>query len=86
MGSEHSPLELTGHAERALAERGIEQAWVARVLATPDSVYPRDDGTVHDVAPVSERDGRMLRVVTSSSAGRLRVVTAFFDRRLGRKP
>jgi hypothetical protein len=74
----------TEHARVVMTERGIEAAWVDRVLASPAALAPdpRDPGLVHATGPIAERDGRVLRVVHDRSEIPFRVVTVFFDRRL----
>jgi hypothetical protein len=57
--------ELTEHAAIAIAERGIDIEWVARVLAHPER---------------TEKD-RSDRVVYNASVNPPRIVTSYFDRR-----
>jgi len=75
---------LTEHARTVMKERGIEPAWVELVLEGPAvlSRDPRDPALLHAIGPVTEREGRMLRVVHDRSAIPIRVITVFFDRRL----
>jgi hypothetical protein len=40
---------------------------------------------MHYTKAIRERDGRVLRVVVNADVQPNRVVTVFFDRRLGRK-
>ena len=75
-------LEFTKHAEVVLGERGIPSDWVVRVVAEPERVESRDDGTRHFMGSVAEREGRVLRVIVAAEAKPWRVVTAFFDRRM----
>ena len=79
-------LDLSEHARRVLAARGIPLEWVRRVLEAPavsheDAVDPE---LRHALAPIDERHGRVLRVVYTPDRDRWRVVTAFFDRRARR--
>ena len=74
--------ELTKHARTVLAERGIANAWVQRVLVAPaktvaDKVDPRLE---HRLGKIPENDDRVLRVILDPSARPVRVITAFFDR------
>lgn len=39
--------QFTVHAVQMLVERRIEREWVERVLAQPDGVHEKADGTVH---------------------------------------
>jgi uncharacterized protein YuzE len=66
-----------------MAERGIELAWVERVLRAPERVHAdRTDPTLtHALGRIEEQDQRVLRVVYNASASPPRVVTAYFDRR-----
>ena len=77
--------ELTAHAAAVMAERGIERAWVERVLRAPEHVHVdrMDPSLTHALGRIAERGQRMLRVVYNASASPLRVVTAYFDRRQG---
>lgn len=82
------PFDLTSHARAVLAERRIDLAWVDRVLAAPTRSEPDrfDPSLRHALAPIEERDGRVLRVVYNPEVNPIRVVTAFFDRREPRLP
>jgi hypothetical protein len=84
MGDGDSGWTLTAHASNALAERGIDPSWVARVLAAPTRVdVDRSDPTLrHAFGPVPEREHRILRVVYRPGSERAlpSVVTAFLDR------
>jgi hypothetical protein len=74
---------LTEHAAAVIAERGIEIGWVAQVLAHPERIErDRSDPTLtHALAPIRERDQRVLRVVYNASVNPPRIVTSYFDRR-----
>lgn len=80
--------ELTAHAAAVIAERGIESAWVERVLRAAERVHAdRSDPTLtHALGRIEERDQRVLRVVYNASASPPRVVTAYFDRRQRGEP
>jgi hypothetical protein len=79
----HSVFELSAHAATAIAERGIELAWVARVIRFPERTETdrSDPALTHALLRIVERDDRVLRVVYNASAEPPRVVTAYFDRR-----
>lgn len=68
-----------------LKERGIAREWVTQAVSEPARTERRDDGTTHHLKPISERDRRVLRVVTSPESEPPRVITAFFDRRAKRE-
>lgn len=76
------PVRLTQHASDVLEERHISVEWVVRaieqpVLACQDA---EDEQLAHALAPIPERQGRVLRVVYNREASGIRVVTAYFDR------
>ncbi len=77
---------MTEHAEGVCAAREIDYEWIKRVLSSPSGVERDriDPDLRHAWAPIAERDGRILRVVYYESVVPIRIVTAFFDRRLGR--
>ena len=72
---------FTAHAEKMLTERDINREWVMRVVLKPGRTETRNDGTTHYLGAVSERDGRILRVITISERGSFKIITAFFDHR-----
>ncbi len=65
-----------------MAQRGIERAWVARVLGNPESIEPdrTDQELTHHLGRIAEHEGRVLRVVFKREEGRPLVVTVYFDR------
>jgi hypothetical protein len=73
---------LTNHASLVLRERDISMEWVRRVLAHPHLRLPdaEDPDLIHALAPIAEREDRVLRVVYNRTMDLWRVVTAFFDR------
>lgn len=75
---------LTEHARVALAERGIELAWVERVLTDPQwtALDEADPELRHAAGRIAEHGDRYLRVIYNSNAIPWRVVTAYFDRSL----
>jgi hypothetical protein len=77
---------LTRHAREVIAERGLEQDWIERVLRNPVVVEadPSDPKVMRAYGPVPERGGRMLRVVYTLGDDGIRVLTAFLDRRATR--
>jgi len=73
---------LTRHAETVLAERAIDRRWVEQTLQQPDSTEADPErGTVNAFRTIPEHGGRILRVTYVNDGDRLRVITAFFDRR-----
>ncbi len=80
----HRPLCFSLHALDVLQEREIDKDWVQRVVDNPGLVLAdsADPNLVHALAPIAERDGRVLRVVYNQKMDPVRVVTVFFDRTL----
>ena len=74
MSTTDPPLELTEHARTVLAERGIDVDWVSRVLTQParTEVDRLDPSLRHALGPITERDGRVLRVVYNSNVNPMR--------------
>ncbi len=73
------------HFREMLKERGIPEKWVKQVLANPDIIENKDDGTTHYIKRIKEYDDRWLRVIINEDKIPAKIVTAFFDRRLRRK-
>lgn len=69
-----------------MRERRIPEEWVLRAVTAPDRTDTPGDGTLHYIKAFPEHGGRFLRVVVNPGVVPQRVVTAFFDRRLGRQP
>ena len=76
--------EFSEHALEMLRERNIQQAWVELATEDPQKRERMDDGTIHYVRAIDEYGGRYLRVVVNPDVQPQRIVTAFFDRRVGR--
>ena len=78
-------FELSAHAKSMLEQRKILEEWVWRTINTPDSKKNHADGeTMHYTKALQEREGRVLHVVVNQNVQPHRIVTVFFDRRLGR--
>jgi len=73
---------LTNHASVILRERDIPVEWVRRVLTHARLRLPdaEDPDLLHALAPIAEREDRVLRVVYNGATEPWRVVTAYFDR------
>jgi hypothetical protein len=67
-------------------ERHIPEEWVRQAIALPDRHETPMDGTMHFIKAIPKYGGRFLRVVVNPTVSPQRVVTVFFDRRLGRRP
>ena len=74
--------ELSAHAATVMAEREILEAWVERVLSSPERTEPdaTDHLLRHALRRIPEQDDRVLRVVYNETVHPWRVVTAYFDR------
>ncbi len=76
-----SEYEFSTHAIDMLHERSIVEEWVWRTIETGKS-KKGDDGNMHYIKPIKEKDGRVLHVVINPDVSPRRIVTIFFDRRL----
>jgi hypothetical protein len=77
-------FEISDHAAEAIRERGIDPAWIARVLAGPARTEPDrlDPAAMHAMAAIPECGGRVLRVIYNGNVSPCRIITAYFDRRM----
>lgn len=75
--------EYSKHAYDMLGIRGILETWVKETVGKPERTERKDDGTVHYIKQIGEFGGRYLRVVVNQDADPKRIVTLFFDRKLG---
>lgn len=71
-------------AEDMLLERNITVEWVQFALNNPEQKETKEDGTIHYICSIKEYKGKYLRVVVNPGSNPVRIVTAFFDRRIGR--
>jgi len=78
-------IELSMHAQDMLRERDIPEEWMWRAIDTPDRVEVGVDNNKHYMKSIPEHGGRFLHVVVNHHLRPNRVVTLFFDRRLGRR-
>ena len=77
--------ETSQHARDMLQEREIPEEWMWRTIREPDRTEAKADDTIHYIKAIPERGGRFLRVVVNPHVQPRRIVTLFFDRKLGRK-
>lgn len=63
-------------------ERDIPLEWIERTRETPDYIENRDDGTIHYICSIPERDGKYLRVIVNPLGDPCRIITLFLDRRI----
>jgi hypothetical protein len=77
-------LEWSQHANNVAQERRIPEDWAFRAIESPDRSEIADDGLWHYVKAIPEHGGRFLRVIVNRNVSPNRIVTLFFDRRLGR--
>ncbi|MGE0875309.1 MAG: DUF4258 domain-containing protein [Burkholderiales bacterium] len=80
--------ELSAHAERMLAIRQIDRAWMEQVLDSPERTerHDLDPELRHAIGRVAACGDRYLRVVYNASVTPIRVVTVYFDRGLKGEP
>lgn len=78
-------VEFTEHALEMLHERKIHKAWVFQIIDKPSIIeHDLTNKTIHYIGPVQEFGNRKLRVIVSPLKEKMvRVITVFFDRRLG---
>jgi uncharacterized protein DUF4258 len=76
--------DLSRHAKDVISAREIRLAWLEQVLDSPDLVHAdRDDPELmHHVGRIKEHGNRALRVVFNNSVDPVRIVTAYFDRKM----
>jgi hypothetical protein len=77
--------QLSEHANYVLKERNIKEEWMQVTIENPDKKEEKKDGTIHFIKSIKEYQGRYLRVVVNAEVTPLRIITLFFDRRLGRQ-
>jgi len=75
----------TKHASDMLTERNISEEWVQQTVSAPDLKNTGNDDNIHYYKSIPEHEGRVLHVVVNSHLSPEKVVTLFFDRRMGRK-
>lgn len=75
---------LSEHAARRVRERGIEIRWIRTALTDPDRNVPDvlDPTARHALKRIPEMEDRVLRVIYNAETQPLRVISAYFDRRL----
>ncbi len=78
-------IDYTKHARDVMRERNIPEEWVMRTVSAPERTDSPPDGTRHYIKAIPEHGGRFLRVVINPTVTPMRVITVFFDRRLGRR-
>jgi len=74
------------HAREMMRERNIEESWVSLAMENPDIKEVKEDGSVHYIKAIEEYGRRYLRVVVNPQQRPHRIITLFFDRRIGRLP
>jgi hypothetical protein len=79
--------ELIKHAKNVMRERNIPLNYLEQTISYPD--YSFQDETYleleHRLKSIKEYDKRVLRVIINVSTKPMRIVTLFFDRRVGGK-
>ncbi|MBI1956766.1 MAG: DUF4258 domain-containing protein [Acidobacteria bacterium] len=85
MPAEDPAVEWSRHAREMLKERAIQEEWVLETLQSPDRYEKGPGGQSYYIKSIPEYGNRFLRVVVNRNVSPNRIVTVFFDRRLGRK-
>ena len=78
-------FEFSGHALSMLQERNISEEWLWCAIKSPDRIEVGTDNNTYYIKVIQEYSGRVLRVVVNSRVTPKRIITVFFDRRLGRR-
>lgn len=78
-------MEFSAHAKDMIIERKIQEKWVWHTINDADKKYIGDDGNTHYVRAIHEMENRILHIIVNQNVDPCRIVTLFFDRRLGRK-
>ena len=80
------PLAFTQHARDAIDERELQLAWIERTAREPEWATADKDGpgVERRFRSISERGGKILRVVVVEDLTDIRILTAFFDRKAKR--
>ena len=75
---------LSEHARDVMAKRAIRTEWLERALCAPEwCESDRIDNTLeHRLVTIHEFGNRVLRVIVNTQVKPVRVVTAYFDRRM----
>ncbi len=75
---------LSAHAQTVINERSISIEWVERVLANPERIdsSPEQPELRHALGRIAEYENRVLHVIYNSAVDPVRIVTAYFDRKL----
>ncbi|MEX2490533.1 MAG: DUF4258 domain-containing protein [Nitrospirales bacterium] len=80
--------QLTEHARESLRKRpSIRIEWVEQVLLQPERVEPDriDPELEHRMRRIQEAGERVLRVIVKKTSNPIRVITCYFDRKMGRQ-
>jgi len=75
---------FSAHARDMLIERSIPEEWIWRPLNSHDRKRTGEDGNLHFSKAIKEKEGCVLHVIVNPNVIPNRIVTLFFDRRLGR--
>jgi len=78
-------IEFSTHAIEMLNKRNICEEWVWRTINNPNRKHRGNDYNMHYTKSIKEHGGRVLHIVVNQDIYPNRIVTVFFDRRLGRK-
>lgn len=88
VGDEPVRYTLTRHASDGLQHRDISMAWLESALLSPDWTEADhiDPSLEHRLKVIPDFGNRVLRVIVNVHEMPVKVITAFFDRRLRGAP
>lgn len=77
-------FELTQHAKETIEERKIPILFIERVIKNPGLIQAdlNDIDLEHRLKVIDEYEYRVLRVIINKSTKPIKVVTAYFDRKM----
>jgi hypothetical protein len=77
-------FELSDHAAKRILERKIEPRWIETTLSEPDREEQDviDPTASHALKRITEMNNRVLRVVYNTTTVPVRIISAYFDRRM----
>jgi Domain of unknown function (DUF4258) len=80
------PIQLTGHAAAAIAERKLRLSWIEDAVHNPEWTEPDPQwaGVERGFRAIPEFGNRTLRAACLETPTETRIITAFFDRKAKR--
>ena len=77
-------FELTQHAKETIEERKIPISYVERVIKNPELIHldVNDTHLEHRLGVIEEYEDRVLRVIINKNTKPIKIITAYFDRKM----